>query len=815
MKHSSFSWFPRFLAGLLVCITPFTYSNAQCVITLQPDGITGKDAELFGLDCSAPYAVSNGPCQTTNYGTSKQLRSKVWTWWGEHSSLRSLLEFDLSSIPSGCTVSNATLVMRNANNNPNQYHCGQNSTIVPCMPNPINIHRVTSSWDEMTVNWLTQPSFTNTTISTDFATAPNNSLPYNDYNFDITDMVNYWLANPAQNFGLMFKQADETTHYQSVWFASSDHPDPTVRPELILTLNCNGNCNNTIEGTIYDDTDLNCAYSGADLPLENWLVEILPGPIYATTDASGYYSANVLNGTYTVNQIIPNSNIWQAGCPSNSSQTVTVSGGTTATADFALEAQLYCPILTVDVASSFLRKCHTENFIVHYCNEGNQTAQGVYIDVNFSPGLTPLSSNIAYTANSPQQWTFQIGTLAPGACASFHVTTLVSCDAEFGDIECVTAEIFPDYACSEPDPTDPIVWDSSSVVVSGYCDGDSLACFTITNTGSDMQTMSNYRIYDNNVLISLGTYQLVAGANTTVCWPTSGNTIRLEADNNAGHPNTGTPSTFVDNCGINSSLFNFGLTLPECDVPADIAIECAEVRSSYDPNDKRVIPSGVGPYNCIDQNILLDYKIRFQNTGNDTALNIVILDTLSSNLDITTIQMGASSHGYTYSIEGSGVIRFNFSNIMLPDSNVNEPLSHGFVKFKINQKQDLPYGTVIDNSAAIYFDYNAPIITNNASLTICDMSQVLTFVDEVQEPTATINIFPNPFNQQATVNIAGYNGNETIDFELYNALGKRVQLVQSNEKQFEINRNDLPAGVYLYRATANKQLLGIGKLIIE
>ena len=55
---------------------------------------------------------------------------------------------------------------------------------------------------------------------------------------------------------------------------------------------------------------------------------------------------------------------------------------------------------------------------------------------------------------------------------------------------------------------------------------------------------------------------------------------------------------------------------------------------------------------------------------------------------------------------------------MLPDSNVNEPASHGFIKFRIQQKASNPTGARIENTAAIYFDYNAPVLTNTTWHTI-------------------------------------------------------------------------------------------------
>ncbi|MBK6831758.1 MAG: hypothetical protein IPG92_13905 [Flavobacteriales bacterium] len=108
--------------------------------------------------------------------------------------------------------------------------------------------------------------------------------------------------------------------------------------------------------------------------------------------------------------------------------------------------------------------------------------------------------------------------------------------------------------------------------------------------------------------------------------------------------------------------------------------------------------------------------MRFQNTGTDTAFPIVITDTLPQYLDPATIRMGAGSHGFSWSLSGQGTLRWVFPNILLPDSNVNEPRSHGFVSFRIRPYQPLLPGTTIENIANIYFDFNPPVITEPSVL---------------------------------------------------------------------------------------------------
>jgi uncharacterized repeat protein (TIGR01451 family) len=139
---------------------------------------------------------------------------------------------------------------------------------------------------------------------------------------------------------------------------------------------------------------------------------------------------------------------------------------------------------------------------------------------------------------------------------------------------------------------------------------------------------------------------------------------------------------------------------------------------SYDPNDKAVFPKGSGPEGYISQNQELEYLIRFQNTGNDTAITVMIRDQLDANLDWNTLQLVASSHPMQAWIEQDGEAVFKFESIMLPDSNVNELGSHGFVKFKISPKSGLLPNTQVFNTGHIYFDFNPAVITNTVKNTI-------------------------------------------------------------------------------------------------
>lgn len=146
----------------------------------------------------------------------------------------------------------------------------------------------------------------------------------------------------------------------------------------------------------------------------------------------------------------------------------------------------------------------------------------------------------------------------------------------------------------------------------------------------------------------------------------------------------------------------------------DTAFVKQRIVGSFDPNDKVENNGGIIGPDYITDGKYLDYTIRFQNTGTAIASNVIVRDTLSDKLDWSTLQMVASSHPYTVSITGQNKIEWTFSSINLPDSNTNEPGSHGFIAYRVKPKSTVLAGDTIHNNASIYFDFNFPVATNNA-----------------------------------------------------------------------------------------------------
>ncbi|MEL6134981.1 MAG: hypothetical protein AAFR59_16600, partial [Bacteroidota bacterium] len=144
------------------------------------------------------------------------------------------------------------------------------------------------------------------------------------------------------------------------------------------------------------------------------------------------------------------------------------------------------------------------------------------------------------------------------------------------------------------------------------------------------------------------------------------------------------------------------------------------VVGSYDPNDKQVAPTGEGPDGLIlESERLLTYTVRFQNTGNYPATFVIIRDTIDENILLRSIKPVGASHDYTMTMdEANRAVEITFDNIQLPDSASDPEGSQGYIIFNAQLESGIAVGSEIKNTAAIYFDFNAPIITNTVKNTV-------------------------------------------------------------------------------------------------
>ncbi|MGJ8684113.1 MAG: DUF7619 domain-containing protein [Nonlabens sp.] len=239
---------------------------------------------------------------------------------------------------------------------------------------------------------------------------------------------------------------------------------------------------------------------------------------------------------------------------------------------------------------------------------------------------------------------------------------------------------------------------------------------------------------------------------------------------------------------IGGEILNFSTqinpSLMDVDTSNNNAVLAQQVVNSFDPNDKTVfegeeiLPSQLNKY--------LHYLIRFQNTGTASAINIKVTDTLSMNLDWDTFEPLDMSHDVAeIHIKNKRFIDFEFPNINLPDSTANEPLSHGYIYYRIKPKQNLVINDFIDNTAHIFFDFNEAIVTNTTTTTVVQT------LSEKEEKLLNVTLFPNPASDKLYIQTEN-----TIDAAIiYNLQGQ--QLIKTTSKEIDVS--SLNTGIYLIK----------------
>lgn len=208
------------------------------------------------------------------------------------------------------------------------------------------------------------------------------------------------------------------------------------------------------------------------------------------------------------------------------------------------------------------------------------------------------------------------------------------------------------------------------------------------------------------------------------------------------------------------------------------------VVGSYDPNDKTPSETQIPPGTTE-----IDYHIRFQNTGTDTAYGVSVIDSLELNIPITSVIINSASHNYNLRVVGN-VLIWEFDNILLPDSTTDFEGSQGFVNFSTSINPNLLVGDTVQNQVQIYFDYQAPIFTNKAKTAVVEP---ISTAEEMG--IETFEVYPNP-------------ANDILFLENYLIINNQVQVINSEGRLIrtidieafgtsQINIQKLEPGLYI------------------
>ncbi len=573
---------------------------------------------------------------------------------------------------------------------------------------------------------------------------------------------------------------------------------------------------NKLSGNIYAEINPNCQLDSSDYSPSRVIIEASKQgqSFFTQTDGKGNYTIELDTGSYSVNLNYPSPYYQNGNC---SIIPFLVNSDTlyqTDTVDIPFEVGGLCPYMTVDLSAPFVRRCAYIDYNIQYCNLGTAVADSAYIELSLPKYAYIYQSELGFTALRGSKYKIDLGNVAINYCDDFRIGIHIdsSCTQTIlGQSMCIEARIYPDTICF-PTPT----WDGSDLVCEGECKVDSGTVeLRVINNGGPTSVPSTITIIEDNVMLTSFTKTFNVGEVFIDKRPDNGRTYTISATQSSSHPWKEFSLASVEACGDDGSgnvSLGYVVQFPQEPEEPFISRDCQEIIGSYDPNDKAPFPKGIGADGFITKEQDLQYRIRFQNTGTDTAFRVVIRDTLSQYLDMATVVSGASSHPYQFQMFGRNVLQWTFDPIALPDSGANQAGSNGFVKFSVSQVDSNALGTVIENRAGIYFDFNPPIITNTTRNVIGELNDGLIIISVEEAYREELLVYPNPFANETTLQLEQVY--DQLELRIYDLAGQLVETTEAtNTDRLTITSDAVKQGMYLFEVYHHAEKLGGGKLM--
>lgn len=558
---------------------------------------------------------------------------------------------------------------------------------------------------------------------------------------------------------------------------------------------------NTVSGWVWNDENGNGVFDDGELPIPQAYVQICADGDttncqWATTDVNGFYQFIVFDGDYTVHAWSWNQLMVQTLPTGAGNYSISLSGGTgQSNLNFGFDEQ--SAVISGTVYQDYNGNGIQDPGEPGLPNKWISIAGGFGVYTNAQGQYTstvPAGAVVVSLMQVPN------GNVLTEPSAPPHNYSLTLSDGmvynflNFGlyadpDLQDMSASI---YNISTVTPGFPVMNSLS------YC-----------NNGAIAQSGTFTLYWDPLLSIAAGSVfnpqpASFDAANNTASW----NFSNLAAGQ-CGYIYWNSPAPVSLQLG--APIFNSVMVTPLNDANSSNNIDTTHqvVVGSWDPNDKHGTPAGIGEQGSVLPNTRITYTIRFQNTGTAPAVNVVLVDTISTDLDLESFTMNASSHNYQLTVDNdTRVIRWVFSGIMLPDSTSDPIGSIGFVNFSISPNPNQPDGTVLANFCDIYFDFNEPIRTNT------EIHTIDRFLSVSDMPQLGVEVFPNP--SYGLTQFRVFTGTSApAQVEILNVLGQVVSTFDAESgKTTLFDGGTLASGLYVYRVRSAGRTQS-GKLVIR
>ena len=563
----------------------------------------------------------------------------------------------------------------------------------------------------------------------------------------------------------------------------------------------------TIKGNVLLDLDSNCIANQTNSGVSDWYINVA-GPsgqylVKVNDDGSFQILANEA-GTYKLTSVPPYT--YWTNC--DDVQVFVFDpikdNGTSQSCQFLAQPNgAICPVGKIEISNPVLKRCFDNVYYVTYSNVGTGPLVDGKIEVQLDERfLLQACSMPNFIITNDNRLIANVATLQPMKKNEFYFEVYVDCDKSLeGQSHCVEARILPYDNCSAN-------YTGPKLDLKSECKDNKMK-FTFTNVGQQSMVESlNYIVIEDDVMKSTEPVKLQAAESLEYSIEATSSTYRIISPQVKDYKYQSFVTKAIEACTTdpNPSL-GYINNFQEADEEFYVDILCKENTGILESNQLSVLPEGYGNDKKILPNTTLDYNISFHNTGTDTAQNVVIIDTLSSALDLSTFTLKHSSHPVNISIKGS-VIRFEYKDIMLLDSAKSKSESYGYLSFSIATKKDLDNVFVI-NKANIYFDVNGPVVTN----TIRQVISTWTSVNTTNEPSdrLLVTLHPNPTAKWVYFENLS---NQPINVNILDTRGNMVDHFKFSQSQFTYDAGHLK-GLYFCQSTLPNGAQEVVKFIVD
>ncbi len=574
----------------------------------------------------------------------------------------------------------------------------------------------------------------------------------------------------------------------------------------------------TLKGSVIWDKNANCKSDAGDEKLRDALVAIKEnsGKItYASVSDNATYEVVLPLGTYEISTTIGGEmRLWNSICTPSKS----ISLGTAnevLQSDFLVQKTKDCAILEASMSTSSFVADEKSILNVKYKNIGTEKMLAATAKITLMPSLTMIGVTKPFTKNNNIVMV-NLGDLEPQKEGNFDISvksppTFVQNQAIINSIE-----LLPNAICFNNSN-----WNGGEIRVFATCEKDSIR-FGVKNFGASSTPINGLIIEDDVMLFTKKNIITLNPKDSSAIksLAANGKTYRLEIDQAANFPSRSMPNISIEGCRKNASgLFSVGyvnqFAQDDADFSSDIDVKEVENTTSYSKLSS--YPKGYSSQNFIPQNQDIEYMIRYRNIGLQTDSSVFIIDTLSAHLDLSTLRMGASNQPFSYEISDKNLLQIKFPNIKLFGNQVNKDSSELFVQFRISQKKDVAIGTLINNRSAIFTSLAlSAYISENVKHTVGkDYLKLKVASQELFQANISVTVFPNPFMEEAEINIKGLENTTNLTLKIIDSQGRVVEDMKSNTPSFRIQKNKMTSGVYFYTIENEGRKIASGKIVAE